>query len=81
MNDFQSDYAALAAASRSATAKEGLENVRQKHLTSAATWDSLAVSAKGMELLREKRLAGQAEVSDSDETDPEPAPSSSVKPA
>ncbi|WP_126174382.1 hypothetical protein [Altericroceibacterium xinjiangense] len=80
MNDFKSDYAALAAASRSAAAEEVLENVRQKHLTSAATWDSLAVSAEGMELLREKRLGTRAELAE-DEMEREPAPSSGAEPA
>lgn len=36
------DYAALAAASRAAAAAEILENVRLKHLASAAAWDSLS---------------------------------------
>ena len=35
---------------------EGLENVRQKHLTAAATWAALAHSARKMDELRARRL-------------------------
>jgi len=42
MADANEDYAAMAAASRIAASAEVLENVRRKHLASAATWDGLA---------------------------------------
>ena len=72
MTDLETSYAALAAASRSAADREVLENVRQKHLRSAATWDSLAVSAQGMEVLRQNRLSKQEEM-DPEEDEPLPA--------
>ena len=50
------DYAVMAAASRAAASTEILENVRQKHLTSAATWDGLARAKVKMDALRLHRL-------------------------
>ena len=40
------DYLALAAASRAAAAGERLENVRRVHFEAAASWESLAESAR-----------------------------------
>ena len=44
MNNFKSDYAALAAADRRAAANSSLENVRRKFLRSADHWDLLAAA-------------------------------------
>ena len=45
------EYHDRAVLSRSAAADEKLENVRQKHLASAASWEKLAASGQ-VELLR-----------------------------
>ena len=42
MKEFPADYLRFAAAARLEAANVVLENVRQKHLTSAATWEGLA---------------------------------------
>ena len=53
-------YGELALAARSAAAAERLENVRQKHLTAALTWEHLANAGRGMDRLRERRAIEQA---------------------
>ena len=53
-------YSQLSARSRAAAAEQVLENVRQKHLTAAASWDRLAHTDANMERLRMKRLAADA---------------------
>lgn len=52
-------YEDFALQARSAAAAETLGNVRDKHLTSALTWDHLAASARKMETLRVRRMAEQ----------------------
>jgi hypothetical protein len=52
-------YEALALEARSAAASEPLENARQKHLTSAATWEHLARAGRKMGELRDRRITGQ----------------------
>jgi hypothetical protein len=49
-------YLAREADARSAAGEQALENVRQKHLTAAATWAALAHSARKMAELRARRL-------------------------
>jgi hypothetical protein len=53
-------YEELASEARSAAASEPLENVRQKHLTSAATWEHLARAGRKMGALRQRRAMEQA---------------------
>jgi len=48
-------YDALALLARSAAGGEQLENVRQKHLTSAVSWEQLAANGRKMEALRAQR--------------------------
>jgi hypothetical protein len=52
-------YEELAFEARSAAASEPLENVRQKHLTSAATWEHLARAGRKMGELRDRRIMEQ----------------------
>jgi hypothetical protein len=54
------DYQAMAAEARAAASIEVLENVRQKHLTSAASWEALAHLTSKMADVRAKRLVEQA---------------------
>jgi uncharacterized ferredoxin-like protein len=55
MTPNQTQYLTLAAAARTAADGEKLDNVRQKHLTSAASWEGLAHSMAKMGELREQR--------------------------
>ena len=57
MADLTEDYLARAAQARASAGAELLKNVRQKHLTAAATWDGLARSRLKVEALRARRLA------------------------
>lgn len=52
-------YDELALEARATAASEPLENARQKHLTSAATWEHLARAGRKMGELRERRIEGQ----------------------
>jgi hypothetical protein len=63
MND---NYSQLAADSRAAAAEQVLENVRQKHLTAAASWERLAHANDKMKKLRAERLNVEAALSRSD---------------
>lgn len=56
MLDTDQYYLAREADARVAAGEQVLENVRQKHLTSAATWAGLAHSARKMADLRARRL-------------------------
>ena len=49
-------YDEFARLARSAAAMEELENVRQKHMTSALSWENLAANGRKMEELREQRM-------------------------
>ena len=49
-------YDELAILSRSAAAAEPLENVRLKHMTSAASWDHLATVGRRIEELRRRQM-------------------------
>lgn len=49
-------YGEYAAIARSAAACETLENVRRKHLTSAAAWEHLASVGQEIEQVRERRM-------------------------
>jgi len=60
MND---NYSQLAADSRAAAAEQVLENVRQKHLTAAASWERLAHANAKMMKLRAERLNVEAALS------------------
>ena len=55
MKEVTADYRRFAAAARLEAASVGLENVRQKHLLSAATWEGLARSADKVAEMRAKR--------------------------
>ena len=55
MKEVQADYLRFAAAARLEAASVELENVRQKHLRSAATWEALARSADKVAELRARR--------------------------
>jgi hypothetical protein len=57
MND---NYSQLAADSRAAAAEQVLDNVREKHLTAAASWDRLAHANAKMMKLRAERLSVEA---------------------
>ena len=57
MND---NYSQLAADSRAAAAEQLLDNVREKHLTAAASWDRLAHANAKMMKLRAERLSVEA---------------------
>jgi len=52
-------YDAFAVLARTAAAGETLENVRQKHLTSAISWEQLAANGRKMEELRARRTLEQ----------------------
>jgi hypothetical protein len=52
-------YDSFAVLARSAAAGESLENVRQKHLTSAVTWEQLAANGRKMEADRTSRTQDQ----------------------
>ena len=52
-------YGELALEARSAAAAETLENVREKYLRAAATWEHLANSGRRIERLRERRAIEQ----------------------
>ena len=56
MLDVNQTYLAREAEARAAAGEQVLENVRQKHLTSAATWAALAHSSRKMADLRARRL-------------------------
>ena len=49
-------YDGFAVLARAAAARETLANVRQKHLTSAVSWEQLAANGRKMEKLRERRM-------------------------
>lgn len=57
MADLTEDYLARAAEARAAASLEVLANVRDKHLTSAATWDGLARSRLKIDALRALRAS------------------------
>ncbi len=57
MRQQQDDYLRFAAAARLEAANVALDNVRQKLLLSAATWEGLAHSARKMAENRAKRLS------------------------
>jgi hypothetical protein len=52
-------YDSFAVLARSAAAGETLENVRQKHLTSAISWEQLAARGRKMEADRAGRTEDQ----------------------
>lgn len=54
--ELHAQYGAHAARARSSAAGEQLENVRRKHLTSAAAWEHLASVGRGIEDVRERRM-------------------------
>ncbi len=56
MNHSSENYSELAEAARAAAAEQVLDNVRQKHLTAAATWDTLALGQRKIDALRLRRL-------------------------
>jgi hypothetical protein len=56
MLDLNQNYLAREAEARATAGEQGLENVRQKYLTAAATWAALAHSARKMTELRARRL-------------------------
>ena len=56
-DELQKLYAGFAAAAKSAAAIEPLENVRIKHLSSAASWERLAAVDRHMNRLRDRRAA------------------------
>lgn len=56
MTESADQYSVMAKASRAAAAEQVLENVRQKHLTAAASWDALALGKCKMDALRLERL-------------------------
>ena len=60
MKEAQADYRRFAAAARLEAASVGLENVRQKHLLSAATWEGLARSPDKIAELRARRVVERA---------------------
>jgi len=60
MADLTEDYLARAAEAREAASLEVLANVREKHLTSAATWESLARSKLKIDALRAHRASAQS---------------------
>jgi hypothetical protein len=49
-------YVEFAVQARAAAAVEKLDNVRQKHLKSAASWEQLAVTGRKTDELRTRRL-------------------------
>jgi hypothetical protein len=56
MTRSRENFAELADAARAAAADQVLGNVRQKHLTAAATWDALALDERKIDALRLRRL-------------------------
>ena len=56
MTDAPDHYSVRAEASRAAAAEQVLDNVRQKHLIAAASWDALALGKRKMDALSLKRL-------------------------
>lgn len=54
MNEFQSDYALLAAASRAEANAAQLHNVCLKHLRSAEAWERLAEAANDLKFVAPK---------------------------
>jgi hypothetical protein len=56
MVDLNEDYLAREAEARAMADEQVLENVRQKHLTAAATWATLAHATRKMAVLRARRL-------------------------
>ena len=60
MAQLNDDYSQMAADARALAAEQVLENVRQKHLAAAASWDRLAHANRKMAVLRARRLAEQA---------------------
>jgi hypothetical protein len=54
----RAEYDAFAAAARAAAASASLDNVRNKHLMSAASWQHLADAGRQIEAIR-TRPAGQ----------------------
>ena len=56
MTQSSENYSELAEAARAAAAEQVLDNVRDKHLTAAATWDALALGKRKMDALRLRRL-------------------------
>ena len=56
MTQPQVNYSELADAARAAAAEQVLDNVRQKHLIAAATWDALALGKRKMDALRLRRI-------------------------
>ncbi len=56
MLDLNENYLAREAEARAAAGLEVLENVRQKHLTAAATWAALAHTARKVAAVRAGRL-------------------------
>ena len=69
MADLIEDYLARAAEARAAASLEVLANVREKHLTAAATWDDLARSKLPIDALR----AGGTAAMTADHTEIRPA--------
>jgi hypothetical protein len=63
-------YDGFALQARSAAAGEPLDNVRQKHLTSAMSWEQLAANGRKWEAQRIRRLAEERSAKD---TPPTPA--------
>lgn len=57
-HDLQRIYLGHAAKDHAAAGLEPLENVRRKHMTSAATWEGLASLAGTTAAERELRLVG-----------------------
>jgi len=57
MAELTEDYLARAAEARAAASLEVLANVRDKHLTSAATWEGLAQSKLKIDALRAGRAS------------------------
>jgi hypothetical protein len=55
MKEVQADYLRFAVAARQEAMSVGLENVRQKHLLSAATWEGLARTAAKVAETRARR--------------------------
>ena len=63
MLDLNQSYLAREAEARAVAGEQALENVRQKHLTAAATWAALAHSARKMAELRVRRLVEKSAAS------------------
>ena len=60
MADLAEDYLARAAEARAVASLEPLENVRAKHLTSAATWDGLARSKLKVDAVRASQASDRS---------------------